>query len=97
MKYLKFPLIFFMINISTGCFAEDLSQSKNEPDYSETQWRTFYGKKSVDYLPEYWATYYTDKNIKECQKPNAISAADGKSPLPMKEYREFIAEERDGG
>ena len=31
-------------------------------DYSKTQWRTFYGKKTPGYFPEFQLTYSTDRN-----------------------------------
>ncbi|MBN6070827.1 hypothetical protein HYE53_06975, partial [Aggregatibacter actinomycetemcomitans] len=50
------------------CYAiENTMQA--EPDYSETQWRTFYGEKPVDYRPEYWVTYYGSGDNEDCYKP----------------------------
>ncbi|WP_018651987.1 hypothetical protein [Actinobacillus capsulatus] len=66
-----------------------------EPDYSKTQWRTFYGKKTPGYLPEYWTTYFTDKRAPNCQESFNITFEG--EPVARKQYREFVAEEQDDG
>ena len=66
-----------------------------ETDYSKTQWRTFYGKKTPGYLPEFWVTYFTDSNDPNCQESFNITF-DGK-PVAREQYKEFKAEEENDG
>ncbi|MCQ9122400.1 hypothetical protein BKG95_07395 [Rodentibacter pneumotropicus] len=81
----------------SNCYGEENIKQAGEPDYSETQWRTFYGEKPADYRPEYWVTYYGSEENEECYKPNVVSVVDGKSRIRKKIYKEFIAEEKDDG
>ncbi|MBN6062868.1 hypothetical protein [Aggregatibacter actinomycetemcomitans] len=69
---------------------------QSEPDYSETQWRTFYGEKPVDYRPEYWTTYYGEEDDPNCQDSRKFYATDG-SVVIKKIYREFVAKESNDG
>ena len=66
-----------------------------ETDYSKTQWRTFYGKKTPGYLPEFWVTYFTDSNDPNCQESFNLTF-DGK-PVAREQYKEFKAEEENDG
>ena len=66
-----------------------------ETDYSKTQWRTFYGKKTLGYLPEFWVTYFTDSNDPNCQESFNLTF-DGK-PVAREQYKEFKAEEENDG
>ncbi|MCQ9122401.1 hypothetical protein BKG95_07400 [Rodentibacter pneumotropicus] len=77
------------------CYAIE-NTMQPEPDYSETQWRTFYGEKPADYRPEYWTTYYGEKDNPNCQDPRKFYATDG-SVVIKKIYREFIAKESNDG
>ncbi len=81
------------INITHSALAAETPVSE-QPDYSETQWRTFYGEKPVDYRPEFWVTYYGSEEQEACYVPDAVSLANG-SPIRKKIYKEFIAEETD--
>ncbi len=69
----------------------------DKPDYSETQWRTFYGEKPVDYRPEFWVTYYGSEDKSACYKSGVISVVDGTSKVEKEIYKEFVAEETNGG
>ena len=66
-----------------------------ETDYSKTQWRMFYGKKTPGYLPEFWVTYFTDSNDPNCQESFNLTF-DGK-PVAREQYKEFKAEEENDG
>ncbi len=81
------------INITHSALAAETPVSE-QPDYSETQWRTFYGEKPVDYRPEFWVTYYGSEEQEACYVPDAVSLANG-SPIRKKIYKQFIAEETD--
>ncbi|OOF55561.1 hypothetical protein BKL49_11475 [Rodentibacter myodis] len=66
-----------------------------ETDYSKTQWRTFYGKKTPGYLPEFWVTYSTNADDPNCQESFNMTF-EGK-PVARKQYKEFKAEEENNG
>ncbi|MCQ9122395.1 hypothetical protein BKG95_07370 [Rodentibacter pneumotropicus] len=85
------------VALVSNCYGEENIKQAGEPDYSETQWRTFYGEKPADYRPEYWVTYYGSRDNEECYKPNVVSVVDGKSRIRKEIYKEFIAEEKDDG
>ncbi|OOF57606.1 hypothetical protein BKK56_01025 [Rodentibacter genomosp. 2] len=97
MRNYKKTVLYFLTTLAmtSTCYAEQNTNQTEEPDYSETQWRTFYGKKPVDYLPEFWITYYASGDNEDCYKPNVVSVVDGKSRIKKKIYKEFIAEETD--
>ncbi|WP_386688555.1 hypothetical protein [Lonepinella sp. MS14437] len=86
--------LFVMVLGAAGYFY--LTQN-DKPDYSETQWRTFYGEKPVDYRPEFWVTYYGSEDKSACYKSGAISVVDGTSKVEKEIYQEFIAEETNNG
>ncbi|WP_386688345.1 hypothetical protein [Lonepinella sp. MS14437] len=86
--------LFVMVLGAAGYFY--LTQN-DKPDYSETQWRTFYGEKPVDYRPEFWVTYYGSEDKSACYKSGVISVVDGKSKVKKEIYQEFIAEETNNG
>ncbi len=81
------------INITHSALAAE-TPAAEQPDYSETQWRTFYGEKPVDYRPEFWVTYYGSEEQEACYVPDTVSLANG-SPIRKKIYKQFIAEETD--
>ncbi|MBN6082067.1 hypothetical protein HYE55_08370 [Aggregatibacter actinomycetemcomitans] len=89
--------VFVTLAVASNCYSVENINQIEEPDYSETQWRTFYGEKPVDYRPEYWVTYYGSGDNEDCYKPNVVSVVDGKSRIRKEIYKEFIAEEKDGG
>ena len=66
-----------------------------ETDYSKTQWRTFYGKKTPGYLPEFWVTYFTDSNDPNCQE--SFNLTFDWKPVAREQYKEFKAEEENDG
>ena len=66
-----------------------------ETDYSKTQWRTFYGKKTPGYLPEFWVTYFTDSNDPNCQE--SFNLTFDVKPVAREQYKEFKAEEENDG
>ncbi|WP_386688557.1 hypothetical protein [Lonepinella sp. MS14437] len=86
--------LFVMVLGAAGYFY--LTQN-DKPDYSETQWRTFYGEKPVDYRPEFWVTYYGSEDKSACYKSGVISVVNGTSKVEKEIYQEFIAEETNGG
>ncbi|OOF68001.1 hypothetical protein [Rodentibacter caecimuris] len=88
--------LFTTLSIASTCYAEHTHQTE-EPDYTETQWRTFYGEKPIDYRPEYWVTYYGSGDSEDCYKPNVVSVVDGTSRIRKEIYKEFIAEETNNG
>ncbi len=81
------------INITHSALAAE-TPAAEQPDYSETQWRTFYGEKPVDYRPEFWVTYYGSEEQEACYVPDVVSLSNG-SPIRKKIYKQFIAEETD--
>ncbi|QEH49988.1 hypothetical protein [Aggregatibacter actinomycetemcomitans] len=88
---------FATLTVASNCYGIENIKQTEEPDYSETQWRAFYGEKPVDYRPEYWVTYYGSGNNEDCYKPNVVSVVDVKSKIRKKIYKEFIDEEKDDG
>ncbi|MBN6069437.1 hypothetical protein HYE54_12075 [Aggregatibacter actinomycetemcomitans] len=95
----KRTVLYFLatLAVASNCYSVENIKQTEEPDYSETQWRTFYGEKPVDYRPEYWVTYYGSGDNEDCYKPNVVSVVDGKSRIRKEIYKEFIAEEKDDG
>ncbi|OOF65760.1 hypothetical protein [Rodentibacter caecimuris] len=65
-----------LLGIMTCSTTENTTQLE-DPDYSEIQWRTFYGEKPIDYLPVYWITYYGEKDNPNCQDPRKFYVTDG--------------------
>ncbi|WP_158074925.1 hypothetical protein, partial [Rodentibacter sp. Ppn85] len=61
----------------------------------KTQWRTFYGKKTPGYLPEFWVTYSTNADDPNCQE--SFNMTFSGNPVARKQYKEFKAEEENGG
>lgn len=93
----RMTLLLFLVLMGYGVYWYFFESSfyVGEPDYSKTQWRTFYGKKTPGYLPEYWTTYFTDAKDPNCQESFNLTFEG--EPVARKQYREFIAEEQNDG
>ncbi|WP_143530603.1 hypothetical protein, partial [Rodentibacter sp. Ppn85] len=93
----KICILIFMLLFGYGVYWYFYKSSfyVAETDYSKTQWRTFYGKKTPGYVPEFWVTYSTNADDPNCQE--SFNMTFSGNPVARKQYKEFKAEEENDG